>query len=143
MVDNMEYLADYGRADRRYEKIVTVAGYVLLTAVVLGCIYWLFFWNWREERRVGEFLISIEQQQYEQAYRMWGCSLETPCPNYSYDKFLEDWGPDSQLGKINSYDLGRSYDQQSGVIILVEVNGRRIPNLWVEKDSQVIGFSPY
>ena len=139
----MEYLADYGQADRRYEKIVTAAGYLLLAAVVLGGIYWLFFRNWREERRVDQFLATLEQQQYEQAYRMWGCSTETPCPNYSYEKFLEDWGPESPLGKVTSHNVGRSYDQQSGVIILVEVNGRRIPNLWVEKDSRVIGFSPY
>jgi hypothetical protein len=139
----MEYLADYGQADRRYEKIVRAAGYILLAAIVCGCFYWLFFRNWREERRVSQFLTLLEQQQYAEAYRMWGCTAETPCPNYSYQKFLEDWGPQSAVGKINSYDVGRSYDQQSGVIILVQVNGRKIPNLWVEKDSEVIGFSPY
>jgi hypothetical protein len=29
------------------------------------------------------------------------------------------------------------------VIILVLVNGKKIPNLWVEKNNRVIGFSPY
>lgn len=139
----MEYLADYGQADRRYEKIVRLAGYTLLAAVVLGCVYWLFFRNWREERRVGEFLALLEQQKYEAAYGTWGCSTEQPCPNYPYNKFLEDWGPDSPLGPVTSYDVGRSFDQQSGVIILVQVNGREIPNLWVQKNSKVIGFSPY
>jgi hypothetical protein len=139
----MEYLADYGQADRRYEKIVRIAGYTLVAALVLGFFYWLFFRNWREERSVGQFLTLLEQQKYEDAYRMWGCSTDKPCPNYSYDKFLEDWGPNSPLGKVTSYHVGRSYDQQSGVIILVEVNGGKIPNLWVEKDSDVIGFSPY
>ena len=139
----MDFLAEYGQADRRYEKIVTIAGYTLLAAVVLGSIYWLFFRNWQEERRVDQFLSLLEQKNYEQAYGLWGCSLERPCPNYSYDKFLEDWGPQSSLGAVNSYEVGRSYDQQSGVIILVQINGRRIPNLWVEKDNRVIGFSPY
>ena len=139
----MEFLADYGQADRRYEKIVQVAGYALLAAVVLGGIYWLFFRNWREERQVSRFLTLIEQQKYEDGYRMWGCSTETPCPNYSYNKFMEDWGPNSSLGKVTRYHVGRSYDQPSGVIILVEVNGRKIPNLWVGEGSEVIGFSPY
>jgi hypothetical protein len=139
----MEFLAEYGQSDRRYEKIITIAGYTLLAAVVLGSVYWLFFRTWREERRVGEFLALIQQQKYEEGYRMWGCSMEAPCPNYSYDKFLEDWGPASPLGPVQTYDVGRAYDQQSGVIILVEINGRRIPNLWVEKSSRVIGFSPY
>jgi hypothetical protein len=39
--------------------------------------------------------------------------------------------------------VGRSYSQQSGVIILAQVNGQKIPNLWVEKRSEVISFSPY
>jgi hypothetical protein len=139
----MEYLADYGQADRRYEKVLRIAGYTLLAAVVLGCVSWLFFRTWREERSVSQFLTLLEQQKYEEAYRMWGCSAEQPCPNYAYDKFLEDWGPQSPLGTVTSYDVGRSFDQESGVIILVQVNGRRIPNLWVEKGSNVIGFSPY
>jgi hypothetical protein len=139
----MEYLAEYGQADRRYEKIITIAGYTLLAAIVLGSVYWLFFRNWQEERRVDQFLTLLEQKSYEQAYALWGCAVEQPCPNYSYEKFLEDWGPTSPLGPVSSHAVGRSYDQDSGVIILVNVNGRRIPNLWVEKDTRVIGFSPY
>jgi hypothetical protein len=139
----MEFLAEYGQADRRYEKIVTIAGYTLLAAIVLGSIYWLFFRNWQEERRVDQFLSLLEQKSYEQAYGLWGCSIEKPCPNYSYQKFLEDWGPASPLGPVDSYQVGRSFSQESGVIILVQVNGQRTPNLWVEKDNRVIGFSPY
>lgn len=139
----MDFLAEYGQADRRYEKIITIVGYTLLAAIVAGSIYWLFFRNWREERRVDQFLALLEQQRYEQAYEFWGCSVEQPCPNYSYEKFMEDWGPASPLGAVNSYEVGRSYAQESGVIILVQVNGRRIPNLWVERDNRVIGFSPY
>jgi hypothetical protein len=139
----MDFLAEYGQADRRYEKIVTIAGYTLLAAIVLGSVYWLFFRNWQEERRVDQFLSLLQQKNYEEAYNLWGCSVEQPCPNYSYQKFLEDWGPASSLGAFNSYEVGRSYDQESGVIILVLVNGKRIPNLWVEKNNRVIGFSPY
>lgn len=139
----MDFLAEYGQADRRYEKIIAIAGYTLLAAIVLGSVYWLFFRNWREEHRVDQFLTLLEQSKYEQAYELWGCSTEQPCPNYSYEKFMEDWGPNSPLGAVKSYEVGRSYSQESGVIILVQVNGHRIPNLWVEKDDRVIGFSPY
>jgi hypothetical protein len=139
----MDFLADYGQADRRYEKIVRFAGYLLLATLVLGSIYWLFFRNWREERRIGQFLSLLEQQRYEEAYVLWGCSLQDPCRFYAYDKFLEDWGPDSPVGPVRDYDVGRSYEQQSGVIVLVQANGRSVPNLWVEKDTQVISFSPY
>jgi hypothetical protein len=139
----MEFLADYGQADRRYEKIAKLAGYALLAAVVAGGLYWLLFRNWREERQISTFLTLLEQQKYEDGYRMWGCSTETPCPNYSYNKFLEDWGPNSAIGNVSNFHVGRSYDQPSGVIILVEVNGHKIANLWVGRGSEVIGFSPY
>ena len=139
----MDFLGEYGQSDRRYEKIVRIAGYALLAAIVLGSIYWLFFRNWREERQVSRFLTLLEQQKYEDAYHMWGCSQEKPCAFYPFNEFLEDWGPDSKLGKVSSYKLGRSYDQKTGVIILVQVNGHKVQNLWVEKKGEVIGFSPY
>lgn len=139
----MEFLGEYGQADRRYEKIVKIAGYTLLAAVVLGCIYWLFFRNWREEWRVDQFLSLLQQQKYEEAYGLWGCSIEEPCEYYPYDEFLEDWGPHSPIGKVETYEVGRAYGQEAGAIILVRVNGQPVPNLWVQKDSQAIGFSPY
>ena len=139
----MDFLAEYGQADRRYEKIVRFAGYLLLATLVLGSVYWLFFRNWQEERRVSQFLTLLEQQQYEEAYGLWGCSLQDPCRFYSYDKFLEDWGPQSPMAPVRSYNVGRSYEQHSGVIVLVQVNGHSISNLWVEKDTKVISFSPY
>jgi hypothetical protein len=139
----MDFLAEYGQADRRYEKIVRFAGYLLLATLVLGGIYWLFFRNWQEEWRVSQFLTLLEQQQYEEAYGLWGCSLQDPCRFYPYDKFLEDWGPQSPMAPVRSYNVGRSYEQRSGVIVLVQVNGHSISNLWVEKDTKVISFSPY
>ena len=139
----MDFLEEYGAADVRYEKLFKVLVIALLASLVGGFLYYVFFLNWREEWQVREFLGMIQEGQYEAAYELWGCKPAKPCQYYPYKEFLEDWGPDSAVGKMNDYNLGRSYRQKTGVIITLEINGKPRPNLWVEKESKVIGFSPY
>ena len=137
------YLEEYERNSWRFGKLAKAVGYALLAAVVGYCLYWLFFRNWREENRVEEFLELVQGQQYELAYETWGCSQGEPCKFYPFDEFLEDWGPESPLGAISSYELGRSYTQEGGVIQEVTINGRKQPNLWVERGTLIISFFPY
>jgi hypothetical protein len=137
------YLEEYERNSWGFGKLAKAVGWVLLASVLGYCLYWLFFRNWREEFRVKEFLSLLEAQQYEQAYETWGCSQSEPCKYYSYKSFLEDWGPESPFGPVKSFELGRSYTQDGGVILEVTVNGRKQPNLWVESSALVIGFFPY
>jgi hypothetical protein len=137
------YLEEYERNSWGFGKLAKAVGYTLLAAIIGYCLYWLFFRNWREEARVKEFLTLLEDQKYEQAYETWGCSQAEPCKFYSYKSFLEDWGPDSPLGQVKSFELGRSYTQEGGVIQEVTVNGQKQDNLWVDDDTLVIGFFPY
>ena len=139
----MAYFDDYGQEDIRRERFVKTLVALLLISVALGFIYYVFFRNWREELQARRFLYTLEEADYEGAYSYWGCSVEKPCRFYPYGEFLEDWGPGSPLGKVEGFSLGRSYEQQSGVIITVEINGKAHPNLWVEKKDKTVGFSPY
>ena len=90
-----------------------------------------------------QFLASVQESAYENAYTFWGCSVAEPCRFYSYESFMEDWGPESPLRAVNSYELGRSYTQPNGVIVEVHINGEKQPNLWVQKDTQAISYFPY
>jgi hypothetical protein len=137
------YLEDYERSSWGFGKLAKAVGYTLLAAIVGYCLFWLFFRNWREEARVKDFLGLVQAQSYEQAYETWGCSVAEPCKFYSYESFLEDWGPESPLGAVNTYRLGRSYTQEGGVILEVYINGEKQPNLWVQSDTQAISFFPY
>jgi len=139
----MSYLDEYGAGDERRERLVKYGAAALAALLVLSLIYYAFFRNWREEWQVHSFLSLLEEGKYEQAYELWGCSVESPCEYYPYDEFLEDWGPDSPLGQVESFDVGRSYEQQTGVIVEIRVNGRPHDNLWVESEDQAISFSPY
>jgi len=139
----MGYLDEYAESSWPYGKLVKAIAVALLVGLFAYAFYWLFFRNWREERQVDQFLSLLEQRRYEQAYERWGCSVADPCRYYPYEEFLEDWGPGSPLGAVESYDLGRSYTQAKGVIVELAVNGQKQPNLWVESDTGDISFFPY
>lgn len=137
------YLDEYGRGDARRERFFKTLAALILIAIALSLIYYVFFRAWAEQRQAGRFLSALEEGRYEQAYEYWGCSVSEPCRYYSYDKFLVDWGPESELGPVESFHLGKWYEQKTGVIIGVTINGQPRENLWVEKDSKRVGFSPY
>jgi hypothetical protein len=139
----MGYLDDYGDGDAQREKIFKAIAVLLVLAIAVGGIYYVFFRNWVEERQARHFLTALQDGDYAAAYQLWGCSIEEPCHYYPYEEFMKDWGPGSALGKVASFRLGRSYAQQTGVIITLEINGKQQPNLWVEKESKQVGFSPY
>lgn len=139
----MGYLAEYDQGSPLFEKIAKAVAAALLFCVAAYGVYWLFFRNWREEGQTKLFLTLLQNQQYEQAYEAWGCSDAEPCRYYPYGEFLEDWGADSPLGKVETFRLGRSYTQESGVILELTVNGRTHDNLFVNRETQRISFFPY
>lgn len=139
----MGYLADYRREASGFDKIVKAIGALLLAGLVGWGVYWLFFRNWSEERRAERFLEAVQQQRYEDAYSYWGCNVAEPCRYYAYGEFLEDWGPESPLASVERFALGRSYTQDNGVIVEVEINGRKQPSLWIDSTTEAISFFPY
>jgi len=142
----MSFLEDYGAAEaRRERKIRRVrrALLALLAIALVGVPLYLWFKNYRQEKLVERFLNMLAQGDYASGYAMWGCKVEAPCPSYDYKTFLEDWGPSSEFGKVQSFRLGRSREVGSGVIVSVTINGKQPPlRLWVEKSTGVLGFAP-
>ena len=138
----MGFLNEFGVEAARREKRFQRALLTLLA--VLAAAGFLYFWfkNYREERRADEFLATLQRGDYAAAYAFWGCRVESPCPNYDHKSFLEDWGPSSSIGKLQSYRLVRSSERGSGVVVTVELNGQQRIRLWVEKKDGVLGFSP-
>ena len=138
----MEYLGAYDSQSVLFERIVRVALIGLAAAALLGGFYYMFFRNWQEERQATAFFELLQERRYEEAYRMWGCSVEEPCRYYPYEEFLEDWGPEAPFGELSHYSLGRSYTQPGGVILRYTINGARGDPLWIELDPPTIHFAP-
>ncbi len=139
----MGVLDQYNEQSWLFPKLVKAVGLALLASVIGYSLYWLFFRNWREERQVEQFLQTVQQGAYAEAYEAWGCSVAEPCRFYSYEAFLEDWGPESPLGEVSRFRLGRSYTQPGGVIVEIHINGEKQPNLWVDDENRQISYFPY
>ena len=139
----MGYLDQYAQGSQVFDKLVKAVALALLTAIIGYCVYWLFFRNWREEQQVDRFLTSLQEQRFEDGYEYWGCSVAAPCRDYLFNEFLDDWGLESPIGPVKSYQLGRSYTQPKGAIVELSVNGVQQSNLWVDGVTEVLSFFPY
>jgi len=137
------YLDRYGEGHEqraRRNKIIIITA---LSVIVLGGGLYLGLRNFRQKSKVKQFVELVQKKSYADAYRMWGCSESKPCPEYPYDKFLEDWGPKSQNSQIAAFDITRSRACGSGVIVTVNFDHKRDERFWVEGSEMTIGFSPW
>lgn len=137
------YLDHYGEGDARREKIWKRAFLVALVVVIAGLAAFFGLRNYRQKARVGEFATLIQKKDYPGAYRLWGCTETTPCRDYSYAKFLEDWGPASKYADVASYSISRSRSCGTGVIVTVDFGSNREEKFWVEGPELTIGYSPW
>ena len=134
------YLQQYGAGDERRSRIIKVAVLSCLAIVILAISAYLFFHNYGEKEVVKDFLSQLNSHEYEQAYRDWGCTGEHPCPNYNYQRFLEDWGPKQKISspwKIASVDGCKTF-----VTINVQAEGSELQSLSVQRDNRSLSFAP-
>jgi hypothetical protein len=106
-------------------------------AVVAGVLYFGFH-NYPEERAVSRFLATLEQGNFQEAYRLW-----QPSPSYSYDDFVHDWGVQGDYGKIREYKvLGSRSKGPYTVIVTVQINNVDPPlDIAVDRRSKGLAYS--
>src|SRR5438105_3129157 len=99
------YLEAYGAEEAQRAKrirLIKRASVALILLLIVSGVAYAVFKNYPEEQQVKAFLETLRKQDYQTAYRMWGCTESTPCRDYSYQKFLEDWGSKGSHGDIGS-----------------------------------------
>lgn len=162
-----EYLEGYGVEDERRERRIKRAVIATVVLLVAGEALYLGFRNYSARKQVNLFLEYLRKQDYQSAYRLWGCTENSPCRDYSFERFLEDWGPKSQhadaaaaavkkmparscgpgvlytLTSIAAHTLGeRGCDCGSGVIFTLSFpKGEEV--LWYERKDGTLGFAPW
>jgi hypothetical protein len=134
------YLQQYGveevRRNRKVKIIVTVAG----TIVVLAVIAYFVLHNYFEKRVAKDFLGEVNAGQYQKAYETWGCTGQHPCPNYDYQRFLEDWGPAKRKG--GSWDISNTDSCRSFLTVNVQAPGTELQSLAVQRNDKSLGYAP-
>lgn len=139
------YLESYGEAEERSAKKARMAKLFFVSlagGVVLGFILLTLFKNYSEEQRVKAFVDTLKKQDYRAAYAMWGCTEATPCRDYSFETFQGDWGPKSPHANASLASVGEGDTCGTGVMVPVDFKGGEQVQLWIERGTQAIGFSP-
>jgi hypothetical protein len=88
---------NYGVADTRREKRrkrVVIAGLLVL---MVAAVAYFSLRTRGQERIVAQFLQTLREQKYQDAYQMWGYSK-----GYPPESFLEDWGPASKYSNASA-----------------------------------------
>ena len=117
-----------------------IGRYVLLALVILivGGMAYILLRNLPEERAVSRFLTTLEQGNYQEAYRLW-----QPSASYSYHDFIHDWGEQGDYGKIRAFKIlgSRSKGSQT-VIVTLTVNNQQPPlELLVDRKTKGLAYS--
>src|SRR5574341_221031 len=110
---------------------VTGAAFAILLAVGL---WWFVFRFWGEKRAAERFLESLVAGNLEQAYCLWklgdackhqpASEIAKPGESYTYQDFLDDWGPSGYYGPVKSYGIetAQLLRGASGVIVVIRVS---------------------
>jgi hypothetical protein len=132
------------RAKKRRNILIAVS---VLVVILAGLTWW--FWDLPQEHKVDQFFAAVEAQDFPKAFGIWNNDAKwqehtDKYKVYPYGKFLVDWGPTGDYGVIKSHQIVMHLSRGSGVIIGVDVNGRKTPMfLWVERKAGTVGYSPF
>jgi hypothetical protein len=138
------YLDQYGVADKKRESAIKKFVLIALAVLIVGGGGYLYFRTWSQERVVKSFLEALSRKDYPAAYKMWGCTPESPCKFYGPDKFDEDWGPKSAYANAAAAKMDNvEYCDASGVLVNLSFPGAEPVALYVDRQSDVISFAPW
>lgn len=113
---------------------------LILVVVLIGVLVGYRLWDYSEERAVSRFLSTLEQGNYQEAYRLW-----QPSPSYSFDDFMRGWGERGDYGRIRSFEIIRSRSKgPNTVLVTVRINDVDPPlDLIVDRKTKGLAYSFY
>jgi hypothetical protein len=71
---------------------------------------------------------------------MWGCTDAKPCRDYSFNSFMQDWGPEAT--PVAGFEVLDGESCGSGVIVDVDAGKAGDRKLWVERKDRTLGSIP-
>lgn len=109
-----------------------------LIILIVGGLSYYRFRNYPEEHAVRKFLTTLQQGDYQLAYKLW-----QPSETFKFPDFMHGWGPQGDYGKIRSYEVLSTRSRGSEtVIVTVTINGVQPPlNLLVDRRTKGLAYS--
>ena len=119
------------------ERLKVPGGILLVLIFVSGVVY--KFANYREERRVRQFVGAIETGNYDTAYHQWDFDS-----HYTMNDFLQDWGKEGYYTKgMHAARVIDSNGRGGAVVVYLFIDSLKSPvALRVDKETMKISFSP-
>jgi hypothetical protein len=136
------YLDKYGAGEERRNRIIIRSIVTVVVLAVVVALGWYLLLNHRQESTVKDFVAALKRGDTQAAYQIWGCTSSRPCPDYTYEKFLKDWGPGPEGPDPNVLALTDSEACNTSVMLTVQVNPKRTEQLWMDRTSDMISFAP-
>jgi hypothetical protein len=136
------YLEGYGEKQARRSRTLRWLILTPLALIIAGIALYFGFRDFSEHRRAAQFLELIQKKDYKGGYALWGCTDQKPCPQYPFDRFMEDWGP-ATLKNPEQATIADHIGCRGGVISFVRVPNQEDIQLWVDRRTGEIGFAPW
>src|SRR5262245_55398338 len=103
------------------ERLKVPVGIALVLIFVSGVVY--KYANYREERRVRQFVETVESGRYDAAYQQWDADAK-----YTMNDFLQDWGRDGYYTKgMHEAHVVDSNGKGGAVVVYVEIDSLKSP----------------
>ena len=119
------------------ERLKVPVGIALVLIFLSGVLY--KYANYKEERRVRQFMEVVQNGQFDSAYQQWDAD-----GRYTMKDFLQDWGKDGYYTKgMHNARIVDSNGKGGAVVVYVGIDSLRSPvALLVNKETLKISFSP-
>lgn len=134
------FMEGYGAGEETRNRVIKRTFLIGVPAILLAVGAFFYFRTWSQERAIGRFTDALEAKSYQDAYRMW-CPTDKDCRFYPFQKFQEDWGPNGIYGKPEQLNFGSVDYCNTGVVFEVTYPNQQPFGLWVDRNTNVIGFS--
>jgi hypothetical protein len=120
------------------ERLKVPVAIALVLIFISGGVF--KFANYKEERRVQQFIDAVEKGRFDNAYQEWDADAKYPLGD-----FLQDWGKDGYYTKgMREAPVIDSNGQGGVVVVYVSIDTQKNPvALRVDKETLKISFSPH
>lgn len=113
---------------------------LIILIVVAVVIAYFALHNLPEKHAVEHFLTELKDGNYKEAYTLW-----QPASDYSYQDFLQDWGPQGDYGKIREFRIDSVKSKGNEIVIVtITINNQTPPlSLVVTRKTKGLAYSPF
>jgi hypothetical protein len=134
-----------GQEERHYRRMALVKRLVFwgLAALVVGSTTFYIVRTLPQEHVVKQFLGDLQHQEYQDAYKLWGCTQESPCKYYPPEEFTQDWGPSSHYSNPGAFKVEHVDFCNDGVVFDLTYPNSEDVGLWVQRSNNTISFAPW